>query len=44
MPQQYQLQIKSISPSSNTLKKVVSLNGVSLLNENDTYTFEIPQE
>ena len=44
VPQTYQLQIKSITPSSNTLKKVVSLNGTSLLNENDTYTFEISEE
>lgn len=44
VPQSYQLQIKSVSPSSNTLKRVVSLNGTSLLNENNTYTFEIPEE
>ena len=44
VPKTYQLQIKSISPYSNTLKKVVSLNDNSLLNENDTYTFDIPDE
>ncbi len=44
VPHTYQLQIKSISPNSNTTKKVVTLNGVSQLNENDTYTFTIPDE
>ena len=44
VPHTYQLQIKSVSPYSNTLKKVVSLNGTSLLNENDSYTFDIPNE
>lgn len=44
VPQTYQLQIKSVSPYSNTLKKVVTLNDNSLLNENDTYTFDIPSE
>ena len=44
MPHTYQLQIKSITPNSNTTKKVVTLNGQSLLNENDTYTFTIPDE
>jgi hypothetical protein len=44
VPQTYQLQIKSITPYSNTLKKVVTLDERSLLNENDTYTFEIPNE
>jgi hypothetical protein len=44
VPQSYQLQIKSVSPYSNTLKKVVALNDNSLLNENDTYTFDIPDE
>ena len=44
VPQQYQIQIKSITPSSNTLRKIVSLNWTSLLNENDIYTFEISEE
>ena len=44
VPQTYQLQIKSIAPYSNTLKKVVTLDDKSLLNENDTYTFDIPNE
>ncbi|MBR4634487.1 hypothetical protein IKO50_06155 [bacterium] len=44
VPHTYQLQIKSITPNSNTTKKVVTLNGQSQLNENDTYTFTIPDE
>ena len=44
VPHTYQLQIKSITPKSNTTKKVVTLNGQSQLNENDTYTFIIPDE
>lgn len=44
VPQSYQLQIKSVTPNSNTLKKVVTLDGNPLLNENDVYTFEIPNE
>jgi len=44
VPQQYQIQIKSITPSSNTLRKIVRLNWTSLLNENDIYTFEISEE
>jgi hypothetical protein len=44
VPQQYQLQIKSVKPTSNTLSKKVALNGKQLLNENETYTFEIPEE
>ena len=44
VPHTYQLQIKSVSPYSNTLKKVVTLNEKSLLNENDIYTFDIPDE
>ena len=43
-PQTYQLQIKSITPNSNTMKKVVSLNGTAVLNENDNYTFDIVDE
>ena len=44
VPQTYQLQIKSVSPYSNTLKKVITLNDNPLLNENDTYTFDISDE
>ncbi|MBQ5945614.1 hypothetical protein IJL65_04485 [bacterium] len=44
VPQTYQLQIKSISPSSNTTKKAVFLDDKPILNENDTYLFEIPDE
>ena len=44
MPKTYQLQIKSITPSSNTTKKVVYLDGKPLLNENDTYEFTISNE
>ena len=44
VPQTYQLQIKSVSPYSKTLRKVVALNDNSLLNENHTYTFDIPDE
>ena len=44
VPHTYQLQIKSITPKSNTTKKVVTLNGQSQLNENDTYTFTIRDE
>ena len=44
VPSTYQLQIKSITPSSNTMKKVVYLNDKPLLNENDTYEFTIPDE
>ena len=44
MPHTYQLQIKSVKPYSNTLRKVVMLNDTALLNEDDTYTFDIPAE
>ena len=44
VPQSYQLQIKSITPNSNTLKKVVTLDDNPLLNEDDVYTFDIPNE
>ena len=44
VPKTYQLQIKSVSPYSNTTKKSVFLNGKPILNENDTFTFEIPDE
>ena len=44
VPQKYKLQIRSITPSSNTMKKVVYLDDVSLLNEEDAYSFDIPDE
>lgn len=44
VPKTYQLQIKSISPSSNTTKKAVFLDDKPILNENDTYLFDIPDE
>ena len=44
VPKTYQLQIKSVSPSTNTTKKAVFLNDKPILNENDTYTFDIPDE
>ena len=44
VPQKYHLQIKSITPSSNTTKKVVSLEESTLLNEDDVYEFDIPDE
>lgn len=44
VPQAYELQIKSIAPYSNTTKKAVFLNDKPILNENDTYLFEIPDE
>ena len=43
-PQNFQLQIWSITPASNTLKKAVYLDDKALLNENDTYSFNIPDE
>ena len=44
VPKMYELQIKSVTPYSNTTKKSVFLNDKPLLNENDTYLFEIPDE
>ena len=44
IPQTYQLQIKSITPSNATLNKVVTFNDTPILNDNDTYTFNIPNE
>jgi hypothetical protein len=44
VPKTYQLQIKSITPYSNTTKKAVFLNDKPVLNDNDTYTFDIPDE
>ena len=44
IPKKYQLKINSITPYSNSLKRVVSLDGKVLLNDNDIYTFTIPSE
>ena len=44
VPQKYHLQIKSITPFSNTTKKVVYLDDTSLLNEDNVYEFDIPDE
>lgn len=44
MPKTYRLRLGEISPYSATLKKYVSFNGTVLLNEDDTYTFDIPNE
>ena len=44
VPHTYQLQIKTITPSSETLRKVVTLDTTPILNDNDTYTFDIPDE
>lgn len=44
VPQSFQLQIKSISPFSNTTKKIVYLDDATLLNENDVYSFTIESE
>ncbi len=44
MPKTYKLKIWEISPYSATIKKYVSFNGTVLLNENNTYTFDIPNE
>ena len=44
VPKTYQLQIKSVIPYSNTTKKAVLLNEKPILNDNDTYTFDIPDE
>ena len=44
VPKTYQLQIKSVNPYSNTTKKAVFLNDKPILNDNDTYTFDIPDE
>jgi hypothetical protein len=44
VPKTYQLQIKSVNPYSNTTKKAVFLNDRPILNDNDTYTFDIPDE
>ena len=44
MPKTYQLKIKSITPYSTTVKKVVSLDNKPILNDNDSYTFNIPSE
>lgn len=44
LPQTFQLQLKSVTPSSNSLKKVVYFEGKTLLNEDDIYTFDMPEE
>ena len=44
VPAPYQLFIKSVTPSTNTTKNAVFLNDKPLLNENDKYTFDIPDE
>ena len=44
IPQTIQLQVKSISPLSETTKKVVYLDDKPILNENESYTFDITQE
>ena len=44
VPKSYQLQIKSVSPYSNTTKKAVFLNDKPILNDNDIYSFDIPDE
>lgn len=41
IPQKLQLNIDSIVPSSNAMKKVVSFDNKTLLNEDDTYTFNV---
>ncbi len=43
-PQKFQLQIRSITPTSNTLKKAVYLDDKPLLNDDDTYSFDILDE
>lgn len=44
IPQSYQLQLKSITPYSNTMKKVVYFDDAPVLNEDDIYAFNIPDE
>ena len=44
VPQSYNLHIESIKPYSNTMKRVVYLNEVPLLNEDDTYSFDVSAE
>lgn len=43
-PQNFQLQIRSVTPTSNTLKKSVYLDDKPLLNEDDAYSFDILDE
>jgi hypothetical protein len=44
VPQSYRLYIESIKPYSNTMKRVVYLNDVPLLNEDDIYSFDVFSE
>ena len=44
LPQSFELQLRSITPSSNSLKKVVYFEDKTLLNEDDTYSFDISEE
>ena len=44
MPKTYKLKIWEIAPYSKTLKKAVFFNGTALLNDDNTYTFNIPSE
>jgi hypothetical protein len=44
VPETYQLQIRSVTPSTNTTKKAVFLNDKPILNDNDRYTIDIPDE
>ena len=43
-PQKFKLQIESITPNSNTLKKSVYFNDKTVLDDDDTYSFSIPDE
>ena len=44
VPQTFQIHIKSVSPYSSTTKKTVYFQDKPVLNENDTYTFDITDE
>ena len=44
VPETYQLQIRSVTPSTNTTKKAVFLNDKPILNDNDRYAIDIPDE
>lgn len=44
LSKQYLLQIKSITPVSNTVTKAVYLDDVALLNDNDTFEFGLNKE
>jgi hypothetical protein len=43
-PQKFQLKIDSITPKSNTLKKSVYFNDKTVLDDDDVYSFNIPDE